>query len=136
MANEQNLKPFTSDQNREEAAKNGKKGGIKSGEARRAAKRRGELWKELVNTEVTNEKMKANLRALGVTDEHPTFEQYIKATAMKDLMKNAKMQDVQRLDDELYGPLDHRQQIEVSGEVSGITINVKRYDKESNATGD
>lgn len=36
MANEQNLKPFTSDQNREEAVKNGKKGGKASGEARRA----------------------------------------------------------------------------------------------------
>jgi len=35
MANEQNLKPFTSKQNREEAAKNGKKGGSASGEARR-----------------------------------------------------------------------------------------------------
>lgn len=36
MANkEDNLKPFTSDQSREEAAKNGAKGGIASGEARR-----------------------------------------------------------------------------------------------------
>ena len=35
MANEQNLTPFTSDQNREEAAKNGHVGGIASGEARR-----------------------------------------------------------------------------------------------------
>lgn len=35
MANEQNLKPFTSDQDREEAAKNGRKGGKASGEARR-----------------------------------------------------------------------------------------------------
>ena len=34
MANEQNLKPFTSDQSREEAAKNGQKGGIASGRAR------------------------------------------------------------------------------------------------------
>ena len=38
MANEQNLVPFTSDQSREEAAKNGAKGGKASGEAR-AAKR-------------------------------------------------------------------------------------------------
>ena len=38
MANEQNLVPFTSDQSREEAMKNGKKGGIASGEARRARK--------------------------------------------------------------------------------------------------
>lgn len=35
MANIQNLRPFTSDQSREEAAKNGKQGGIKSGEVRR-----------------------------------------------------------------------------------------------------
>ena len=38
MANEQNLQPFTSEQNREEAAKNGRKGGIASGEARRRKK--------------------------------------------------------------------------------------------------
>lgn len=35
MANEQNLTPFTSEQNREEAVKNGKKGGVNSGKARR-----------------------------------------------------------------------------------------------------
>lgn len=35
MANEQNLIPFTSDQDREEAKKNGKKGGVASGIARR-----------------------------------------------------------------------------------------------------
>lgn len=38
MANEQNLKQFTSDQSREEAKKNGRKGGIASGEAKRAKK--------------------------------------------------------------------------------------------------
>ena len=35
MANEQNLKPFTSEQSREEAKKNGSKGGINSGKARK-----------------------------------------------------------------------------------------------------
>jgi hypothetical protein len=35
VANEQNLKPFTEDQNREEAVKNGRKGGKASGVARR-----------------------------------------------------------------------------------------------------
>lgn len=35
---EDNLIPFTSDQNREEAKKNGRKGGIASGEARRNKK--------------------------------------------------------------------------------------------------
>jgi hypothetical protein len=38
MANEENLKPFTSDQSREEAVKNGRKGGKASGKARREKK--------------------------------------------------------------------------------------------------
>lgn len=38
MANEENLIPFTSDQSQEEAAKNGAKGGIASGKARREKK--------------------------------------------------------------------------------------------------
>ena len=38
MANEQNLKPKDSSQNREEAKKNGKKGGVASGKARREKK--------------------------------------------------------------------------------------------------
>lgn len=38
MANEQNLVPFTSEQSHEEAVKNGQKGGIASGESRRARK--------------------------------------------------------------------------------------------------
>ena len=47
MPNEQNLRPFTSDQSHDEAVKNGKKGGIASGEARRKAK----LLKDLLAEE-------------------------------------------------------------------------------------
>lgn len=50
MANEQNLKPFTSEQSREEAVKNGKKGGLASGKARRekrALRERAKLIMEL-----------------------------------------------------------------------------------------
>ena len=38
MSNEKNLVPFTSEQSREEAVKNGSKGGKKSGEVRRRKK--------------------------------------------------------------------------------------------------
>lgn len=48
MANEQNLQPFTSDQSREEAAKNGRKGGIASGKARRERKMMREAFEELL----------------------------------------------------------------------------------------
>ena len=56
MANEQNLKPFTSEQSHEEAVKNGKKGGFNSGKARREKrdlKKLMELWME---TEVAKDK--------------------------------------------------------------------------------
>lgn len=54
MANEQNLKPFTSDQNREEAAKNGRKGGKASGESRRRRKAMREAFEELLARKYTN----------------------------------------------------------------------------------
>ena len=49
MANEQNLRPFTSDQDRAEAKKNGIKGGIASGKARREKKSMQELARIILN---------------------------------------------------------------------------------------
>lgn len=49
MANEQNLKPFPKGRSKEEAARDGKKGGIASGVARRAAKTYREAAKVLLS---------------------------------------------------------------------------------------
>lgn len=56
MANPENLKghEFTSDQNREEAAKNGRKGGRASGEARRRRKAFAEAFEVLLQREFTD----------------------------------------------------------------------------------
>lgn len=56
MANEENLIPFTSDQSREEAKKNGRKGGIASGEVRRAKKTMKEMLDYLLEKEIKNQK--------------------------------------------------------------------------------
>ena len=56
MANTSNLKPFTSDQSRIEATKNGRKGGIKSGEVRRAKRTMKEMLSYLLEKEVINKK--------------------------------------------------------------------------------
>lgn len=126
MANEQNLIP-NSERTPEELREITRKGGIASGEARRKKKQRGDILREIVNTEITNEKMLANLRALGIFKEHPTLEDYINATATRDMTKKASMQDLQRMNEEIYGP--NKQQVELSGEVNGITINVKNFSK-------
>lgn len=129
MANEQNIvehnfQKLTADKQREIASQGGKA----SVEARRKKKQRGDILREIVNTEITNKKMLDNLQALGIFKEHPTLEDYINATATRDMTKKASMQDIQRMNEEIYGP--NKTQVELSGDVSGITINVKKYDKE------
>lgn len=55
VANEKNLIPFTSEQSREKAKENGRKGGIKSGEAKRARKTlREELLMLLAEDDIQN----------------------------------------------------------------------------------
>ena len=63
MANEQNLKPFTSDQNREEAAKNGRKGGVASGEARRRKRDAKEILEIFLSMQINNGKA-ANIEGI------------------------------------------------------------------------
>lgn len=74
MANEQNLVPFTSNQSREEAKKNGRKGGIKSGEARRRNAALRETMNRLLTMKVKVEGLSDVLEADGVES---TYEDVI-----------------------------------------------------------
>lgn len=74
MANEQNLVPFTSNQSREEAKKNGRKGGIKSGEARRRNAALRETMNRLLTMKVNVEGLSDVLEADGVES---TYEDVI-----------------------------------------------------------
>lgn len=58
MANEQNLIPFTSDQDREEARKNGKKGGIASGKARREKRKLADAVREMMQSKAPEKYIK------------------------------------------------------------------------------
>lgn len=69
MANEQNLIPFTSDQSREEAKKNGQKGGIASGEARRKQRTLREIGDMIGKLPIKSENNKKLLRDAGLTDD-------------------------------------------------------------------
>lgn len=74
MANEYNLVPFTSDQSREEAARNGRKGGIKSGEARRKKAALRDTMNRLLTMKVQVEGLSDVLEAEGVES---TYEDVI-----------------------------------------------------------
>ena len=58
MANEENLIPFTSEQSREEAVKNGRKGGIASGIARRQNADIRKRLREIVNMPLNDGEIK------------------------------------------------------------------------------
>lgn len=72
MANESNLIPFTSEQNREEAAKNGKKGGKASGVARRRKKTFKQLMSCYLELQPVDPELKNELQQAGVDPEDIT----------------------------------------------------------------
>lgn len=74
---------FTSDQNREQAAANGRKGGKASGEARRQKKTMRELARNLANAEVKNTKSKESLKKLGFEDDDLTNNALVTAGIFK-----------------------------------------------------
>jgi hypothetical protein len=68
MANEKNLVPFTSDQSHEEAVKNGRKGGKRSGEVKREQKTYREMAKAMLSAQVTDKAMLDELAKYGISD--------------------------------------------------------------------
>lgn len=83
MANNENLVPFTSNQSREEAVRNGKKGGIKSGEARRRKAALRDTMNRLLTMKVEVEELSDVLRADGGDS---TYEEVITMAMIQQAM--------------------------------------------------
>ena len=94
MANEQNLVPFTSEQSHEEAVKNGRKGGIASGEARRNRKMLRDCLDYLLE-KVDNTALDENGNAMSGA-EQLAYNLFIKALGETDTGKAAKAFEVLR----------------------------------------
>lgn len=91
MANEQNLIFFTSDQNREEAAKNGRKGGVASGQARREKKETKKILQDLLSLDAKdNVLFKKLAEKTGLTSDKSIHEVF----AMICLLNSAKKGDL------------------------------------------
>lgn len=84
MANEQNLVPFTTNQSREEAVKNGRKGGKASGKARRRKADFRKTLNLLLTAEIDNEEWKPVLESLGV---ECTLESALLMAQIKEAMQ-------------------------------------------------
>lgn len=130
MAHPENLIPLNN-RTKTEQTEITRMGGIASGKSRREKKRRGEVLREIMNTKVTDKKMLAFLESMGIKKDDPTFEDLVNARATMNTALRGNMQDLQRANDEMYGKQDTKTQLELSGEITGININVKRFDVEN-----
>ena len=89
---DKNLKPFTSDQNREEAKKNGKKGGVASGEARRRKRDMRECLAEISKLPAPESVTKAfKKQGLDVPEGMTYYEALTYSMMMRGLSGDSKM---------------------------------------------
>ena len=128
MANEQNLIP-NKNRTPEELREITRKGGIASGKARREKRDRHKRIQELFALAVKDPKLKANLEKMGIDVTDADLETAADARVMVELLKKGDYKAWQAMKAEAYGPLATKNEVELSGEVSDITINVKNYSK-------
>lgn len=126
MANEQNLVPFTSDQNREEAAKNGRKGGIASGKARRERKTLAQIGDMIGGLDIKSEKNRAIMRNAGITDEDMIND----VGMMFRLNLKAQQGDAKSI--ELLSKLRGQFKEQISAEVADVTPLVDLTKRQKN----
>lgn len=107
-----------------------RKGGIASGKARRAKRDRHKRIQELFALAVKDPKLKANLEKMGIDVTDADLETAADARVMVELLRKGDYKAWQALKMEAYGPMATKSEVELSGEVSGITINVKHYGKD------
>lgn len=128
MANEQNLIP-NKNRTPEELREMTRKAGIASGKARRAKRDRHQRIKEIFALAVEDPKLQANMKKMGIDVTDADLETAADARVMLELLRKGDYKAWQAMKEEAYGKLDNKTAVEVSGEVSGITINVKNYSK-------
>lgn len=99
MANEQNLIPFTSNQNREEARKNGAKGGKRSGEVRRQRKAMREQMELLLSLPAKYKKEKDFMDFLGIDEDNWDNQMALIIALYKKAMKGdvAAFQEIRKV---------------------------------------
>lgn len=107
-----------------------RKGGIASGKARREKRDRYQRMKATLEMLVNDPKTLQKLKEAGVNAEGITYEEAAEAMQAIKAARKGDTMAFKAIKEEAYGKLDNKTQLEVSGEVSGININVKNFSNE------
>lgn len=97
MANVNNLTPFTSDQSREEAAINGRKGGIASGKARREKKSIQRILNDILNDDANKSPQFSKLAGKLGMEEAATVKEVYAVACLLNSVKNGNIKELERL---------------------------------------
>lgn len=117
MANEQNLKPFTSDQSREKAAENGRKGGIASGKARREQKTIQTLLQDYLANDVKSNKALLPLADKAGIKGNQSIKELVTAVCIINTLKKGDVDKLGKLtellgEDSMLGEIEDLTEIE------------------------
>lgn len=97
MGNVENLIPFTSEQSREEAKKNGQKGGIASGKARREKKTVQKILSDLLDSKIKDSPQFAKIAAkIGITGDK-TIKDIFTVVCLLNTVKTGNLGDLEKL---------------------------------------
>lgn len=97
MANEKNLIPFTENQSREEAVKNGRKGGKASGKKKREQKTVREILSTVLDGKIKDNEQFAKLAVkMGVNDKKSVKDIYT-LVCLLNSVKKSDLSDLERL---------------------------------------
>ena len=97
MANVENLTPFTSEQSREEAVKNGQKGGIASGKARREKKTIQKILADLLDSEIKDSPQFAKLASKMGVESDKSVKDIFTMVCLLNSVKSGNLGDLERL---------------------------------------
>ena len=117
MANEQNLKPFTSDQSREKAVENGRKGGIASGKARREQKTIQTLLQDYLANDVKSNKALLPLADKAGIKGNQSIKELVTAVCIINTLKKGDVDKLGKLtellgEDSMLGEIEDLTEIE------------------------
>lgn len=117
MANEENLKPFTSNQSREEAARNGQKGGIASGYSRRQKKALSDYVKIIAESPASST-AKKKLAKMGIADEDAN-NMAVVATSLYKKAADGNIQAIEKWEQLTAASKDDDEKYELPARVLG-----------------
>lgn len=104
-------------------------GGIASGKARREKRDRRLRAQAALDALVNDPETLEKLEKAGIAIDGINFEEAMDARQALKAAREGDTQAYKALKEEAYGKVDAKTELEVTGEVSGITINVKNFSK-------